>query len=1230
VSQTSWTSTIDDPAELRAAFAGDPDARYRPLPLWWWSGERLDEERLLWQLEQMHQLGCGGVCITGLALHGPAVGSAGDDPEGYTDEWLRLFRVVCERARTLGMKVISWSPFQVGGPLEAYRLVAENPALRAEVLTDEGPVPWGLDYGSEAAVRALIGPDTFAGKYLDAIDDLLGDVVVASFEDEFPLMPRWSPTFADEFRAAKGYDVPVEALASDVGPRTPALRWDIHDVAAGRIEAAYTRHQREWVARHDLLAGFDQMDRTGDPKVSVTAYVDPFRTMAWASAPGTDQMGDARFALSLADIHGAPRVWLEGFHSHGWGHQPALQARLLFEWVREGVNLYLPHGGYYATRAGWWEWAPPEMLWRQPTGRHHRAFAQAVGRLLTVMAAGRHVPEVAVLHPLSTMWAGAEGDGWTTAADEAAETYLDLFGLHGTPSAWVPEAAHRPSLLAEAGYDRVVVDEAHVDLFDVPILVPACRCLRTETVQRLLAAAEGGRRVVLVGPLPDMSAEHGRDDAGFGALVERLLAVAATAPTAAAAVAALPPPRVAGLKSQWRRVGDLDVVFVTGTGRARLAGMAGRRPERWDVSTGSVVAHGALTDGDDLIVDVDGPATILALPPGVAMPPAAAPETIEVALPEVWECEYLPWGENRWGDLRLPANAGSPPVDRRTFAHREGDGDGWQVAPVVPEDVEHPIVDVGFEDRMWGATGRPVPAERTLTDGWHEVVATYGPKAVIDGERLAEYSERLGVEDLVLTSHIGLKGRVEPVKVDLGPGGRGRVVSHGHVPAAVDTQLVIEAGGVVTVELDGDTVAGPVDAGIVAIPVHVTAGWHEVAVSIAGRSVAPSPLDDYMTGPRARVAWAFTEPYRRDPVSIWGAPVVHPDYKGSPGPRRFRRRLSVPQRATVAVTAAASGEVQWNIGTVLESGEHEVVATVAQGLGAPSFRCEIVLTIAPADGTPERSPTTVTIVSDEQWETADGDRADHDWQAAFPVGTASWVNPPFPGAPVPWRSPLLDTGWLEGDAASAGHRADAWADSPSTPPPSWFCFTAAPGARSIHLPIDGAVQAWVDGEPTPVVDDVLALREHARVALRVQPPAGRRGAACFTEHPQLELGPGTIRAGVSWHRQGLDSFAGVIVYRTEVDVALGGDAVLDLDDVAGTVAVRVNGRDAGTRTWAPWRVPVVLDPGVNRIEIEVASTLGPLMARGIPTPFGPEDQRAAGLLARPRLEVVAAHPQPGG
>jgi hypothetical protein len=122
----------------------------------------------------------------------------------------------------------------------------------------------------------------------------------------------------------------------------------------------------------------------------------------------------------------------------------------------------------------------------------------------------------------------------------------------------------------------------------------------------------------------------------------------------------------------------------------------------------------------------------------------------------------------------------------------------------------------------------------------------------------------------------------------------------------------------------------------------------------------------------------------------------------------------------------------------------------------------------------------------------------------------------------------------------------------------------------------------------------------------------------------FELGRGTIRAGLSWHRQGLDVFSGVIVHRCTVDVpaALAGPAELDLGPLAGSVAVRVNGADAGTLTWAPWRLPVLLHAGANTIELEIANTLGPMVSRGVPTPFGPEDQRFSGLLGRPRLVIT--------
>lgn len=1210
-----WLRTVASPTELRHAMAAEPAGRYRPIPLWWWSGETLDEERLVWQLEQLAAMGCGGVCITGLALHGPAAGIAADDPPAYGEAWLKLFRRICERARALGLKVVAWSPLQAGAAADTWEAVERQPTYAGQVPSEDGRLePLGFDWGNPDAVSAVTAPGTAAGAFLAALDGLLGDVVVAMFEDEFPIFAPWGDGFREQFEAAKGYPPPPAGFAVAAGDRTPAIRWDLLDVAASRIERAYTRWQREFVQRHGLLAGYDQMNRSGEPTKSSFCYFDPFRTMAWATAPGTDQMGDARFALSIADMSGAPRVWLEGFHSHGWGHRLADQARLLVEWGREGASLFLPHGCYYTVRAGWWEWAPPDMTWRQPYARHYPTFAAWVGRLMTALSAGTHDPEVAVLYPLSTVWAATSGSRtWEPEGHVASECYLDLFGWHHTPSTWEPERWRRPSLLAEAGYDRVAVDEAHADSLDIPLILPGCLCLRRGTVERLTAQAEAGRRIVIVEPVPAWSAEQGRDDAGFTAAVARLCAAAVVVDTPAAAVSALPPPRAEGLRALWRRVGDQELIFVTGTGPLRLRDRSDRRPEMFDLHDGSTAPHPAVVDGHDLVLDIQGPATLLALPPGAPDPPPPADATVEVPLPEVWSCRYLPWAENRWGDYRLPANEGSPPVERRTFAFREGDDDAWPQAPVVPEDVAHPETDLGFEERMQGRTGRPAPAERDLRGGWREVVSTYGPKAIVDG-RTIEYSERLGVEDLLLSTHIGLKGLIEPVKVDLGEDGWGRVVSHVLLDAPVDTDLVVEGGGVATVSVDGHVLAGPVEVGVLAVPVRLSAGWHEVAIDVAPRTPIRSGIRGYQHAPRTRLAWAVMPGYERDPVAIWGGPMYHPDYKASQGPRRFRRVLVLDSPSQVRIAAEASGALDGPTEMDLDAGTHVIELGVGPSPGASWFRAAIVV---------ESATSTSRLVSDQRWETAG---ATGPWEGAYEVGSVPVWAPGAVRSDTPRRHPLLDVAWLEGEAATIGHAESAWSDSPDPPPPAWFAFTAPPGATAITLPIVGDVQGWVDGQPASIEDGEMALSEHARVSLRVQAPAGRRGASCFTEHPLLRLGDGTIRLGTSWHRQGLDCFAGVLVHSTEIHLERDGTGILDLGEVAGTVAARVNGVEAGVLFAAPWRLPVQLRAGLNLLELEVANTLGPLMARGVPTPFGPEDQRTSGLLAQPvlRLEPLSA------
>ena len=57
----------------------------------------------------------------------------------------------------------------------------------------------------------------------------------------------------------------------------------------------------------------------------VTEFGDYFRTQRWMSGPGNDApelVADVvknKVSSSIAHLYRRPRVWLEGYHSSGWG-----------------------------------------------------------------------------------------------------------------------------------------------------------------------------------------------------------------------------------------------------------------------------------------------------------------------------------------------------------------------------------------------------------------------------------------------------------------------------------------------------------------------------------------------------------------------------------------------------------------------------------------------------------------------------------------------------------------------------------------------------------------------------------------------------------------------------------------------------------------------------------------------------------------------------------------------
>lgn len=85
---------------------------FGPVPLWWWSGEKLAVGRLIWQLDQMYSAGIRQAVIMNLAPSGPTYGAIAEDPAYFSEEWWQIFITVVEHASARGFGI--WFYDQIG------------------------------------------------------------------------------------------------------------------------------------------------------------------------------------------------------------------------------------------------------------------------------------------------------------------------------------------------------------------------------------------------------------------------------------------------------------------------------------------------------------------------------------------------------------------------------------------------------------------------------------------------------------------------------------------------------------------------------------------------------------------------------------------------------------------------------------------------------------------------------------------------------------------------------------------------------------------------------------------------------------------------------------------------------------------------------------------------------------------------------------------------------------
>ncbi len=567
--------TFDAKLDERAGFV-KPPAGYNQVPFWWWTGDNLDANRLVWQVEELHKMGISGVQVNYSHFDSTGWPTDEENPKLFTPDWWKVYGEVSKACAKHDMgiglstytldwprggqnlflelfyKNEAWNALGIrGSAITAVKpsttctreadpkwrwVVAyakENGVLSSKDMIKlsitNGKLSWTAPAGKEFEVWAFW--DERAKGTFNPMMPNAGGIIVKGFyqpfEDNSPSKSSkglnyffndelhiglnqnaWCEDFPVEFKNRKGYDLfsilPV-ICGANMGDIAPKARIDYADVRMSLMEERYFKPIFDWHNSRGMIYACDPGSRGTNPG----EFGDYFRANRWYTAPGHDTPGGHanliknKVSSSIANLYQRPRVWLEGYHSLGWGATPEVIMKATRENFLYGANLLNLHGLYYTTYGSHWEWAPPCYHFRMPYWSHMKAFFDYFERLSYIASQGHLVADVAIIYPVAGYEAGL-------AAKEATDAAFDC-------GAKLFAAGINFEFVDHQSLERAVVKNGRLMIAGPEasyktLVFPNMKAVRWSSMEKAEAFAKAGGLVYVVGALPEVSDRAGAND----------------------------------------------------------------------------------------------------------------------------------------------------------------------------------------------------------------------------------------------------------------------------------------------------------------------------------------------------------------------------------------------------------------------------------------------------------------------------------------------------------------------------------------------------------------------------------------------------------------------------------------------------------------------------------------------------------------------------------------------
>jgi hypothetical protein len=381
--------------------------------------------------------------------------------------------------------------------------------------------------------------------YYNRFKEFFGTVIRGTFYDEPSMFHAkfrmWTDQFNDKFRKKYGFS-PVllyPAMWYDIGVETQSARNYLFGFRAELYAEGFPKIMSEWSAAH----GVSSTGHTAPEEalVPVNSSGDLMKSFKYQEIPGIDKIGGHRPAeLFYKVISSAAYNWDKKLvMSETYGAMPDPDPKIpgdlswneifsiAMDQYAKGINMLIPHAVWYDNQKVTFK---PELSNRNPLYADSlQVFTRFLARLNVMLQNnGRHVADVAVLYPISTLtgehcFDGPKGpsniDGWVDPANEyykktiSAIDYIDVAN-------WMTNVVGKdftflhPEVLDEKC--SILNGELHLqnktnwENFKL-LIVPSCKTISCSNLKKIKDFYKNGGKVIFTTQLPAKSVETGKD-----------------------------------------------------------------------------------------------------------------------------------------------------------------------------------------------------------------------------------------------------------------------------------------------------------------------------------------------------------------------------------------------------------------------------------------------------------------------------------------------------------------------------------------------------------------------------------------------------------------------------------------------------------------------------------------------------------------------------------------------